>query len=161
HRCRDFTGNLEIPFRLVEMRDAAVVQNRPFQRKRLSRWQAALAPRLVLQLLPVAVRGEKCHGLPAIRVARTPAVSGPAGGDQECWLDIRGRCSSVAAVLLTCYAFRMTARILDGTKIRDELFAELKEEAAQLAAHGLRPGLAAVLVGENPASQLYVKSKIA
>ena len=60
-----------------------------------------------------------------------------------------------------CYAFRMTARILDGTKIRDEIFAELREEIAQLAAPGVRPGLAAVLVGENPASQLYVKSKIA
>src|SRR5262245_63319371 len=55
----------------------------------------------------------------------------------------------------------MTARILDGTKIRDEIFAELKKEVAQLASQGARPGLAAVLVGENPASQLYVKSKIA
>jgi len=55
----------------------------------------------------------------------------------------------------------MTARILDGTQIRDEIFAELKEEIAALAEQGLRPGLAAVLVGENPASQLYVKSKIA
>jgi methylenetetrahydrofolate dehydrogenase (NADP+)/methenyltetrahydrofolate cyclohydrolase len=55
----------------------------------------------------------------------------------------------------------MTARILDGTKIRDEIFAELKDEVAALTARGVRPGLAAVLVGENPASQLYVKSKIA
>ncbi len=55
----------------------------------------------------------------------------------------------------------MTARILDGTKIRDEVFAELKGEIARLAGEGIRPGLAAVLVGENPASQLYVKSKIA
>jgi methylenetetrahydrofolate dehydrogenase (NADP+)/methenyltetrahydrofolate cyclohydrolase len=55
----------------------------------------------------------------------------------------------------------MTARILDGLKIRDEIFAELKKEVAQLAAQGVRPGLAAVLVGENPASQLYVKSKVA
>jgi methylenetetrahydrofolate dehydrogenase (NADP+) / methenyltetrahydrofolate cyclohydrolase len=55
----------------------------------------------------------------------------------------------------------MTARILDGLKIRDEIFAELKEEVAQLSAQGVRPGLAAVLVGENPASQLYVKSKVA
>src|SRR5579863_7802287 len=54
----------------------------------------------------------------------------------------------------------MTARILDGTKIRDQVFAELKTEIARLAAEGIRPGLAAVLVGENPASQLYVKSKI-
>src|SRR5215475_13285075 len=55
----------------------------------------------------------------------------------------------------------MTARILDGTTIRDEIFAELKQQVLQLAAQGVRPGLAAVLVGENPASQLYVKSKIA
>ena len=55
----------------------------------------------------------------------------------------------------------MTVRVLDGTKIRDEIFAELKVEIACLAGEGIRPGLAAVLAGENPASQLYVKSKIA
>src|SRR6266851_4864603 len=55
----------------------------------------------------------------------------------------------------------MTARVLDGTKIREEIFAELKGEIARLAGESIRPGLAAVLVGENPASQLYVKSKIA
>jgi methylenetetrahydrofolate dehydrogenase (NADP+)/methenyltetrahydrofolate cyclohydrolase len=55
----------------------------------------------------------------------------------------------------------MTARILDGAKLRDEMFAELKAEIAAMTAAGTHPGLAAVLVGENPASQLYVKSKIA
>jgi methylenetetrahydrofolate dehydrogenase (NADP+)/methenyltetrahydrofolate cyclohydrolase len=55
----------------------------------------------------------------------------------------------------------MTARILDGLKIRDQIFAELKDEVRALASAGMQPGLAAVLVGENPASQLYVKSKIA
>jgi methylenetetrahydrofolate dehydrogenase (NADP+)/methenyltetrahydrofolate cyclohydrolase len=55
----------------------------------------------------------------------------------------------------------MPARILDGQKIRDEIFSELKSEIAKLHAQGIRPGLAAVLVGENPASQIYVKSKIA
>ena len=55
----------------------------------------------------------------------------------------------------------MTARVLDGTKIRDAVFADLAGEIARLGAEGVRPGLAAVLVGENPASQLYVKSKIA
>lgn len=55
----------------------------------------------------------------------------------------------------------MSARVLDGTKIRDEIFGELKVEIAELGAAGIRPGLTAVLVGENPASQLYVKSKIA
>jgi len=54
----------------------------------------------------------------------------------------------------------MTARILDGTRIRDLVFADLAGEIRELAAAGIRPGLAAVLVGENPASQLYVKSKI-
>jgi len=60
-----------------------------------------------------------------------------------------------------CYDLLMTARLLDGLKIRDEMFVELRAEIAQLASAGIRPGLAAVLVGENPASQLYVKSKIA
>ncbi len=55
----------------------------------------------------------------------------------------------------------MTARVLDGTKIRDQVFADLQVEIRRLAGEGIRPGLAAVLVGENPASQLYVKSKIA
>lgn len=55
----------------------------------------------------------------------------------------------------------MPAQILDGLKIRDQVFAELKGEIARLRTQGVRPGLAAVLAGENPASQLYVKSKIA
>jgi len=55
----------------------------------------------------------------------------------------------------------MPARILDGLKIRDEIFSELQSDIVKLHAQGIRPGLAAVLVGENPASQLYVRSKIA
>jgi methylenetetrahydrofolate dehydrogenase (NADP+)/methenyltetrahydrofolate cyclohydrolase len=55
----------------------------------------------------------------------------------------------------------MPAQILDGLIIRDQIFTELKQEVARLQAQGVRPGLAAVLVGENAASQLYVKSKIA
>ena len=55
----------------------------------------------------------------------------------------------------------MPARILDGLKIRNEIFGELEIEIGRLLSLGLRPGLAAVLVGENAASQLYVKSKIA
>jgi methylenetetrahydrofolate dehydrogenase (NADP+)/methenyltetrahydrofolate cyclohydrolase len=62
---------------------------------------------------------------------------------------------------LACYDSNVTARVLDGTKIRDQIFAELRSDISRLAGEGLRPGLAAVLVGENPASQLYVKSKIA
>src|SRR5216683_2500913 len=41
------------------------------------------------------------------------------------------------------------------------MFAELKDEVRLLTSAGVRPGLAAVLVGDNPASQMYVKSKIA
>jgi methylenetetrahydrofolate dehydrogenase (NADP+)/methenyltetrahydrofolate cyclohydrolase len=55
----------------------------------------------------------------------------------------------------------LTARILSGNAIRDQIYAELKQEIAALRAAGIRPGLAAVLVGENAASQIYVRSKIA
>lgn len=55
----------------------------------------------------------------------------------------------------------MTARILDGNAIRNQIYAELEPEIAELGAAGIQPGLAAVLVGHNPASQVYVKSKIA
>jgi methylenetetrahydrofolate dehydrogenase (NADP+)/methenyltetrahydrofolate cyclohydrolase len=52
------------------------------------------------------------------------------------------------------------ARVLDGNRIRDQILAELATEIAQLKAAGIVPGLAAVLVGENPASQIYVRSKV-
>ncbi|HUI41782.1 MAG TPA: bifunctional methylenetetrahydrofolate dehydrogenase/methenyltetrahydrofolate cyclohydrolase FolD [Terriglobia bacterium] len=54
----------------------------------------------------------------------------------------------------------MSATVLDGLKIRDEIQRELAEEIASLKSHGITPGLAAVLVGENPASQIYVRSKV-
>ena len=54
----------------------------------------------------------------------------------------------------------MTATILDGNKIRDEIQAELLQQIADLKRVGVTPGLAAVLVGENPASQIYVRSKV-
>jgi methylenetetrahydrofolate dehydrogenase (NADP+) / methenyltetrahydrofolate cyclohydrolase len=55
----------------------------------------------------------------------------------------------------------VTARNLNGNAIRDQIYAELQGEISKLAAEGIRPGLAAVRVGENPASKLYVNSKIA
>jgi methylenetetrahydrofolate dehydrogenase (NADP+)/methenyltetrahydrofolate cyclohydrolase len=55
----------------------------------------------------------------------------------------------------------VSARILNGNAIREQIYAELQAEIAELRAAGIRPGLAAVLAGDNPASQLYVKSKIA
>jgi methylenetetrahydrofolate dehydrogenase (NADP+)/methenyltetrahydrofolate cyclohydrolase len=53
----------------------------------------------------------------------------------------------------------MSARILDGTAIADQIRREVGLEAASLAARGIKPGLAVVLVGDDPASQLYVRSK--
>jgi methylenetetrahydrofolate dehydrogenase (NADP+)/methenyltetrahydrofolate cyclohydrolase len=55
----------------------------------------------------------------------------------------------------------VTARILDGNAIRNQIYAELQPEIAELRASGIQPGLAAVLVGHNAASEVYVKSKIA
>ncbi len=55
----------------------------------------------------------------------------------------------------------MSARILSGNAIRDQIYAELASEISSLAAAGIKPGLAAVLVGDNPASKVYVNSKIA
>jgi len=54
----------------------------------------------------------------------------------------------------------VSARILDGNKIRDEILNDLKKEIEELKQAGIVPGLAAVLVGENPASQIYVRSKV-
>lgn len=53
----------------------------------------------------------------------------------------------------------MSARILDGAVLADQIRREVGLEAAALTAKGIKPGLAVVLVGEDPASQLYVRSK--
>ncbi len=54
----------------------------------------------------------------------------------------------------------MPATILDGTKIAQQIRAEVAEEVKALAAANLRPGLAVLLVGHNPASEIYVRGKI-
>jgi methylenetetrahydrofolate dehydrogenase (NADP+) / methenyltetrahydrofolate cyclohydrolase len=51
-------------------------------------------------------------------------------------------------------------QLLDGSRIRDEIKSELKPRVAALAARGRPPGLAVVLAGHNPASEIYVRSKI-
>jgi methylenetetrahydrofolate dehydrogenase (NADP+)/methenyltetrahydrofolate cyclohydrolase len=53
----------------------------------------------------------------------------------------------------------MSARILDGAALAAVIRAEVAAEVARLAPNGRRPGLAAVLVGEDPASAVYVRSK--
>jgi methylenetetrahydrofolate dehydrogenase (NADP+)/methenyltetrahydrofolate cyclohydrolase len=54
----------------------------------------------------------------------------------------------------------MSARILDGTKLASEIRAEITVEVKLLAADGIRPGLAAVLVGHDPGSEIYVRNKV-
>jgi methylenetetrahydrofolate dehydrogenase (NADP+)/methenyltetrahydrofolate cyclohydrolase len=54
----------------------------------------------------------------------------------------------------------MTARILDGRALSQKLRLGFRRRADDLAARGVRPGLAVVLVGENTASQIYVRLKV-
>lgn len=54
----------------------------------------------------------------------------------------------------------MPARILDGAKLASEIRAEVAAEVKTLADAGIRPGLAVVLVGHNPASEVYVRGKV-
>lgn len=53
----------------------------------------------------------------------------------------------------------MTARIIDGKQIAAQMREELKQKVAALKAKGITPGLAVVLVGEDPASKSYVTAK--
>ena len=55
----------------------------------------------------------------------------------------------------------MSATLLDGKALAARVRTELTGEAARLAEAGVRPGLAVVLVGDDPASQIYVRSKTA
>jgi methylenetetrahydrofolate dehydrogenase (NADP+) / methenyltetrahydrofolate cyclohydrolase len=53
----------------------------------------------------------------------------------------------------------MTARVLDGAAVAEAIRSEVREEVAGLKARDTRPGLGVVLVGEDPASAVYVASK--
>jgi methylenetetrahydrofolate dehydrogenase (NADP+)/methenyltetrahydrofolate cyclohydrolase len=54
----------------------------------------------------------------------------------------------------------MTAQIIDGTALSKTIRAQLAQRAAALTARGHQPGLAVILVGEDPASQVYVRNKV-
>ena len=54
----------------------------------------------------------------------------------------------------------MAATVLDGIKISGEIKAEVAAEVQTLTAAGIRPGLAVVLVGNDPASEIYVRGKV-
>ena len=54
----------------------------------------------------------------------------------------------------------MSARILDGKSLAAQLRAEIGRKTAELARRGLRPGLAVILAGDDPASRVYVRNKV-
>jgi methylenetetrahydrofolate dehydrogenase (NADP+)/methenyltetrahydrofolate cyclohydrolase len=54
----------------------------------------------------------------------------------------------------------MAAQILDGKQLAAQVRAEVKRKVEALARRGIRPGLAVILAGENPASRVYVRNKI-
>jgi methylenetetrahydrofolate dehydrogenase (NADP+)/methenyltetrahydrofolate cyclohydrolase len=54
----------------------------------------------------------------------------------------------------------MPAQTIDGVQLSQQLRAEIGQRAAALTARGQQPGLAVVLVGEDPASQVYVRNKV-
>ena len=54
----------------------------------------------------------------------------------------------------------MSAQLIDGVLLSQQLRAEIGQRAAALTAQGKQPGLAVILVGEDPASQVYVRNKV-
>ncbi len=54
----------------------------------------------------------------------------------------------------------MTAQLIDGVALSKQLRDDVSRRAAALKARGITPGLAVVLVGDNPASQVYVRNKV-
>jgi methylenetetrahydrofolate dehydrogenase (NADP+)/methenyltetrahydrofolate cyclohydrolase len=54
----------------------------------------------------------------------------------------------------------MSAQLIDGTQLSRQLRTEIARRAAALTAQGKRPGLAVILVGDDPASQVYVRNKV-
>lgn len=55
---------------------------------------------------------------------------------------------------------KMTAQLIDGNALSRQLRTEVAQRAAALKTRGTTPGLAVVLVGDNPASQVYVRNKV-
>src|SRR5450830_1225219 len=53
-----------------------------------------------------------------------------------------------------------TARLIDGVALSKQLRTEVSTRASALRARGVTPGLAVILVGDNPASQVYVRNKV-
>jgi len=54
----------------------------------------------------------------------------------------------------------MAAILIDGAAIAQQVYSQLKQRVQRLAARGVRPGLAAIVVGEDPASRIYLRNKV-
>jgi len=54
---------------------------------------------------------------------------------------------------------RMVAQVISGNEIAKSIRAEIKDEVARLKTAGIEPGLVVIIVGEDPASQVYVRKK--
>lgn len=54
----------------------------------------------------------------------------------------------------------MTAQIIDGNQLSEQIRQDVKQRADALTSKGRRPGLAVILVGDNPASHVYVRNKV-
>jgi len=54
----------------------------------------------------------------------------------------------------------MAAQLIDGVELSRQIRAEVAQRAAALQARGVKPGLAVVLVGDDPASAVYVRNKV-
>src|ERR1041384_1213443 len=53
----------------------------------------------------------------------------------------------------------MPARLLNGNEIRDQIKTEVASDIAQLREAGIKPGLSVILVGNDPASEIYTRNK--
>ena len=66
---------------------------------------------------------------------------------------------------MTIHAIRVSiacitmAKLIDGRAIANKVYVDLRSEIAELKLKGVTPGLAVILVGDNPASRAYVRSK--
>ncbi len=69
-------------------------------------------------------------------------------------------CSSAAPPAPPDILTSVSAQILDGKRIRDQILAELKPRIAAMVGARRSPGLAVVLVGNDPASEIYVRNKV-
>ena len=84
---------------------------------------------------------------PSVNLRERAALVRPPAAVPEC-------------ALQHCRTERMAAKIIDGKAIAADIRREVREASDRLAAHGKRrPGLAVVLVGDDPASQVYVRNK--